>query len=172
MKKSIILAIIICVMAVLLASCGEKETNVDAGSADITENNEPVHGFTVNGTEIKMGADATDILKALGEPKSVTEEASCAFEGLDKTYFYGNFYLTTYPNGDKENVYTCWFMDDTLTTDENIYIGASEDAVKSAYGADSYNGTNAYVVKKGASKLTVIIEEGCVSAITYEAIVD
>ncbi|MBO5090244.1 MAG: hypothetical protein J6C27_04975 [Clostridia bacterium] len=169
MKKSIVLAVIICIMAIVFAGCGGQSTNT--GSSD-GKNNEPTLSFTVNGTKVELGVDATDILKSLGEPKSVTEEASCAFEGLDKTYFYGNFYLTTYPNGDKENIYSCWFVDDSLSTDENIYIGATKAEVESAYGAESFNGNNAYVIKKGASMLTIIIEDDCVSAITYDAIID
>ena len=127
--------------------------------------------FTYNGTDITMNAPAADIVAALGEPKSYTEEASCAFEGLDKTYYYGSFYLQTYPMEDVDYVYSMWLVDDSVSTPEGIYIGAPEAQVESAYGADSYNGTNAYIVTKGDSKLTVIIENGVVSSIQYDAIV-
>jgi hypothetical protein len=166
MKKILCLAVAV-LLIFTFAACGN-----DSGSTDNSGNNAAVHSFTVNGTEVKMGVDATEILKNLGEPKSKTEEASCAFEGLDRTYFYGNFYMTTYPNGEKENVFGAWFVDDTVSTAEGIYIGSSKADVEKAYGADSFNGSNAYVVEKGKSKLTVIIKDDKCSAITYDAIVD
>lgn len=128
--------------------------------------------FTYNGVEIKMHAPAEPIVTALGDPKTYTEEASCAFEGLDKTYYYGSFYLDTYPDGDKDFVYGFWFADDSVTTEEGIYIGCTQAQVEAAYGADSYNGTNAYIVTRGNGKLTVILEAGVVSSIQYEIVMD
>ena len=126
--------------------------------------------FTYKGTQIAMKADAEPILAALGEPNSYTEEASCAFDGLDKTYSYGSFYLTTYPEGGKDYVYRIWFADDGVTTEEGVYIGAAQAEVESAYGADSFNGSNAYILTKDGTSLTVILKDGAVSSIQYEAV--
>lgn len=149
---------------------GDAQANDDAAD-DQAAASDPGFVFTYNGTDISMNAPAEPILAALGEPKSYTEEASCAFEGLDKTYYYGSFYLQTYPMTDGDYIYCLWMVDDTITTAEGIYIGAPESQVEAAYGADSYNGTNAYIVTKGDSKLTVIIESGVVSSIQYDAVV-
>lgn len=173
MKKIISLALVLC-MVFMFAACGSDtssdknaDTNVNANA-----NTEAAHSFTVNGNKIEMGKDATDVLAALGEPKSKTEEASCAFEGLDKTYFYGSYYITTFPNGEKENFFSAWFVDDSVTTEEGIYIGVSKQEVEDAYGADTFNGSNAYVITKGQSQLTVILKDDVVSSITYDYIVD
>ena len=128
--------------------------------------------FTYNGTAIMMDVEATDIVAALGEPKSYTEETSCAFEGLDKTYFYGSFYLSTYPMGDKDFVYSVWFADDSVSTAEGIRIGSTKAQVESAYGAAAFNGSNAFVMTKGESTLTVILKDGEVSEIVYEITLD
>ena len=112
------------------------------------------------------------MLEALGEPKSYTEESSCAFEGLDKTYYYGSFYLSTYPMGGKDFVYVLWFADDTVTTAEGIRIGSTQAQVETAYGKDAFNGTNAFEMSKGSSKLTILITDGIVSGIRYEGIID
>ncbi len=128
--------------------------------------------FTVNGVDIAMHAPAADILAALGEPKGYTEQASCAFDGLDKTYFFGSFYLQTYPNAGSDYIYGLWLVDDTVTTTEGIYIGSSRQAVENAYGADTFDGANSFTVTKGASVLTIIMENGVVSSIQYDAVLD
>ena len=128
--------------------------------------------FTYNGTAIMMDVEATDIVAALGDPKSYTEETSCAFEGLDKTYFYGSFYLSTYPMGDKDYVYSVWFADDSVSTAEGIRIGSTKAQVESAYGAAAFNGSNAFVMTKGDSTLTIILKDGEVSDVIYELTLD
>lgn len=128
--------------------------------------------FTYNGTAIMMDVEATDIVAALGAPKSYTEETSCAFEGLDKTYFYGSFYLSTYPMGDKDFVYSVWFADDSVSTAEGIRIGSTKAQVESAYGAAAFNGSNAFVMTKGDSTLTIILKDGEVSDVIYELTLD
>lgn len=157
-------------MLLCFVGCGKDETETAAPAAPAAP---AVDGwsFDYNGTEIAISADAAPIVEALGEPKNYTEETSCAFEGLDKTYFYGNFYMTTYPQGDKDYVFSMWFVDDSLTTAEGIYIGADQADVEAAYGADTFNGSNAYIVEKGSTKLTVLIADGCVSSIQYELVV-
>lgn len=126
--------------------------------------------FVCNGVEIQPHGEAAPVIEALGEPKSYTEETSCAFEGLDKTYYYGSFYLSTYPMEGKDYVYTLWFADDTVTTAEGIRIGSPQSQVEEAYGADAYNGTNAFEVTAGNSRLTILITDGLVSGVRYEGI--
>lgn len=125
--------------------------------------------FVYQGTTIAVNAPAEPILAALGEPKSYTEETSCAFDGLDKTYFYGSFYLQTYPAEDGERVFCLWLVDDAVSTPEGIYIGSTEQQVKDAYGEDSLDGTTC-VVTRGDCKLTLILTDGAVSSIQYDAI--
>ena len=128
--------------------------------------------YTVRGVDVMMHAEAAPVLKALGDPVSFTEEASCAFTGLDKTYNYGGFFLQTYPIGDADYVYSVWLMDDSSTTPEGIYIGATQAEVEDAYGADGFNGDNAYIMKGTTSTLTIILDEGVVSSIQYDAIIE
>lgn len=170
MKK--LLCSLLCLLVLFLfVGCSDSDNK----TATKTDTNTPTaesHSFTYEGTKIEMGTEANDVLEQLGEPKSYTEEASCAFEGLDKTYFYGSFYVTTYPDGDKENFYSAWFADDSITTAEGIYIGSSKADVEKAYGSDAFDGVNSFTILKGKSKLTVIIEDDFVTDITYDAIVD
>ena len=128
--------------------------------------------YTVRGVDILMHAEAAPVLEALGEPVSYTEEASCAFTGLDKTYYYGGFYLQTYPMGDSDYVFSLWLVDDSSTTPEGIYIGASQAEVEAAYGTEGFNGSNAYVLTGTTSTLTIILDGETVTSIQYDAIVE
>lgn len=166
MKKLLILLLAL-IMVASLAACGGDTNEETKGTEDTSGT--PADGFVFEykGTKISIHAEAAPILAALGEAKSYTEQTSCAFEGLDKTYYYGSFYLDTYPNGDKDYVYGFWFADDSVSTEEGIYIGATKAQVEKAYGADAFNSNNAYIITKGDTTLTVILEEGVVTSIQY-----
>lgn len=178
--KKLICLILVLALAVSFAACGGSgaaagSNNNSQGEQNNSVNNEEKeegYVFHHNGTAVVMNADAAPILAALGEPNSYTEEASCAFSGLDKTYFYGNFYLQTYPQGDKDYVYGVWFADDSVSTDEGVYVGMAKADVEKAYGADAFNGSNAYVLTKGKTTLTIIIKDDVVSSIQYDAVVE
>lgn len=156
---------IILLAAVMLLSL------VGCGSTDIDPQEENF-AFTYNGTRITLGAEAAPIIDALGEPRSYTEEPSCAFEGMDKTYYYGSFYLSTYPLAGKDYIYNLWFADDTVATEEGIRIGSTQSQVEDAYGKECFNGTNSFGLTKGQSKLVILMEDGEVSSIRYEVILE
>ena len=73
MKKISLLALAVWIIACLWG-CGAS----DASSK------QDGFAFTYNAVQITPGAEAKSILEALGEPKSYTEEPSCAFDGMDK----------------------------------------------------------------------------------------
>lgn len=163
--KKIISLILAMLMLLTFAGCG--------GNGDDTSSpKEAGYTFTANGVKIAMSDEASAIISALGDPISYTEETSCAFEGLDKTYYYGGFYLTTYPENDKDYVFSVWFQDDSVETEEGLYIGSSKADVERIYGAEGVSGDNSYVYTKGSSKLTVILTNDVVSSIQYEAVVE
>lgn len=172
MKKLLIFALTAC-LVFSLAACSAGTANETQGSTAAGTTEPAVNEafvFTYNGTKIQLHANMAPILAALGEPKSYTESASCAFEGLDKTYYYGSFYIDTYPMGEKDYVYDFWFADDSVATAEGIYIGSTQAKVEAAYGAENYNGSNAYIVREGDGQLTVILEEGVVTSIQYSIV--
>lgn len=174
MKKIFTLILALC-MVLSMAACGGSETPAgngeDVGSKPTNSGTE-TYSFTYKGVELKLYAEAEPIIAALGEPTKYSETTSCAFDGLDKNYYYGNLYIDTYPEGDKDYIYGWWFADDTLSTAEGIYIGAPEADVVAAYGADTFNGTNAYVITKGEGTLTVIMKDGVVNSIQYAIVLE
>ena len=188
--KKILTLILVLTMVLTMAACGGSEapagtpgtnegnTNTPADSTPAGEQvgqtpdagTEETYSFDYKGVKLELYADAAPVIAALGEPTKYSESASCAFDGLDKNYYYGNLDLDTYPEGDKDRIYGWWFADDTLTTAEGIYIGATQADVEAAYGTDSFNGTNAYVIKKGEGNLTIIMKDGVVNSIQYAII--
>lgn len=171
MKKLIIFAVIACMLLCFAGCQSGSDTGASAEPSETTGSQggemEKGFAFTYKGVEITMHAPAASILEKLGEPVKYTESASCAFDGLDKSYYYGSFYLDTYPKDGEDYIYGWWFVDDSVATEEGIYIGSSQADVETAYGTDGYNGTNAFVISRGGATLTVILEEGLVTSIQY-----
>lgn len=178
MKKLLIVALAVCMLLSLTACGASTSSESTVGSNNAVGNTTPStpaedgFAFEYKGTKITFHAPAAPIVAALGEPVKYTESTSCAFEGLDKSYYYGSFYLETYPQGNEDFVYGWWFADDSVITEEGIYIGATQAEVEKAYGTDCYNGTNAFVISKDAGSLTIILEDGLVSSIQYAIKVD
>ena len=177
MKKKFLILALACICAFSLAACGgSKETDTttaaaqdttQAGGSDTTAaSSGSGYVFTYKGVDIYAGEDAS-VIDSLGEYKDYSESQSCAFEGLDKQYFYGSFYVTTGTLNGQEFIANYWFVDDTVETNEGLCIGDAQDKVESLYGADGYNGTNAYIYTKDNCELTIIMDGDSVSSIQY-----
>ncbi len=189
MKKWICLVLSV-VLALSLTACGGKEEQPTTPAAPVaaetqapapapteaateaatqapTASAATVPVFAYKGIEIPMNALAQPIVDQLGEPKSFTEEASCAYEGMDRTYFYGSFYLQTYAAQDGERVQSLWIVDDTITTPEGVYIGMNRDGVAAAYGEENFADNGACIMADGDISLTILFENDAVSSIQY-----
>lgn len=57
------------------------------------------------------------LVAALGELRSCTESPGCAFEGVDRIYYYGGFYLSTSQMDGTQCIQCLWFADDTVATE-------------------------------------------------------
>lgn len=168
MKKMIAILALLCLVVSLAACSAPQTTEIQGTTPDMGNPGDPdAYYFTYKGTDIRLNGDMEVILNALGEPKNYTEETSCAFEGLDKTYTYGSFVIQTYPKGERDYVYMFWFLDDLVQTPEGVKIGDTQAAVEAAYGADAFNGKNAYILKLKNYTATIILTDGLVSSIQY-----
>ncbi len=164
MKKILRRLPALCLM-ICLAACGyDTPTAIPTPAVD-------GHVFHYNGHSIVLHDQAGPVLAALGEPKAYTEKASCAFEGKDKTYYFGSFYLQTYPVGEQDYVYSLWFADDSVITDEGAYIGMTQPQIEAIYGARNENDPHAYIVTKADTRLTILLTDGVVSSIQYDALI-
>ena len=171
MKKLAALLLVL-VLVFSFAACGQTPDAGGENGGDSAAKDEPGYSFTVKGVKVEMGVLAKDVIDALGEPAQYNESASCAFEGLDKTYGYGGYIITTYPDGDKDYILSARFVDDSVTTEEGIYIGSTKADVEKAYGADCFEDDSTASLKKGNTELLIFLEDGAVVEIQYQAIVD
>lgn len=180
MKKGLLLLAVV----LLLAGCSKDKTDADGNASADTGKNASQEGtdnsdsqkagfeFTYNDVVIPMNVDAAPVIEALGKSDEYFEAASCAFQGLDKTYTYKGFELTTYPQGDKDYISTLYFLDDSVSTDKGICIGSSLSDVTAAYGDDYTEKSGEYTYTLGDSTLAFIIENDEVTSITYSAVVE
>lgn len=171
MKKVIILIIAIAIIAVgayfVISQNGE---TTETGSAGQNNNTEQGYIFVSDGLEIKIDDEFTR--EKYGIEREYSEVASCAFEGLDRTYKYDGYDITTYENGEKENILSVYFTDDTSLTKEGIGTGSSFDEMVTAYGENYTQEDNLYTYTKGNMKLNFIVENDFVTSVEYILITD
>lgn len=123
--------------------------------------------FVHNGVTVEMDAEASAVVEALGEPDSYFEAASCAFEGLDKTYTYSGFEVDTYPAGDEDRISAVIIKDDSVATAEGVRIGDSLEKLQEAYGSESSKEGGLLVYAKDGMELCFILQDDAIVSIEY-----
>ncbi len=164
MKKWLLIA----VMALVFAGCGTGETDTQNSETSFDAVNHSAKGylFEYNGVTIGADMEADPIISALGEPDQYFESASCAFEGLDKTYSYGSFEITTYEADGVDYINAIWFNDDLVETKEGVCLFEGMDKMTSTYGENyTKDETGRYTYEKDGMKLkfTVNSEDEIIS---------
>ena len=189
MKKRAAAFLLAAVMCLGLAACGGSGSDVntiekDGGKAETASVQEApseealapseaavgtgyVYTLTYKDASIDVTPDQNmaEVLAALGDADSYFEAASCAFEGLDKTYMYGHVEVDTYPQGEEDFISSIYFLDDLAVTNEGVRVGSTKEEMEAAYGTDySVVGTEC-IYAKGNSELRIIVEGDKVSSI-------
>lgn len=165
MKNTTIILFVLCCI-VSLAGC--KATSSGQGSSP---DGADAFTFTYNDVSIDMNAEAAPVIEALGEPEGYTEQASCVFDGVDKTYSYSGFCISTYPKDGADYIYQLWFTDGQTATAEGVRIGDPESKVEQIYHPDDICGCGVYILTRGETTLTIIADGGVVSSIQYGAVI-
>lgn len=171
--KKFVYAFIILILVLLQTGCGtaggsQSNGNTDTKDSAVTAGYE----FDYNGTAIHMNDKADKIVETLGKPMDYFEAPSCAFQGLDKIYYFSGFNLSTYPGTDGDYISAIDFADDSVSTKEGITLGTARDIVVEAYGNDYAEDNGSLIYTKGGTKLTFLMENDLVTSINYEYITD
>ncbi len=161
--------VFICLLlgSILLCGCKVKESK-----NNLKENPKKINDsyvFTVQNNDLVLGSYFD--LKKLGKEKKYSETASCAFEGIDKTYTYDHFEVTTYPKDNKDIIGNIYFLDENIKTKEGVGISDSIDKVIATYGSNYQQEGTLFKYQKGDMELKFIIEDDLVTSIEYALIV-
>lgn len=157
------------------AENGEKGSPVSLTSTPVPtvalEKEQQLSGyvFEYQGICMAMDMEAAEVIKALGEPLSYFEAASCAFEGLDKIYNYGSFELDTYERNGKDYISGIYFRDDLIATKEGISLYMPEMELWNIYGETGKNESGAVVYEKDGMKLCFLVKDGAITSIEYRS---
>ncbi len=98
------------------------------------------HKILYNGTVVVTGVDAKTLIPKLGAYTSVDGEA-CGTDEKDVIYTLSGIEIETHVSGDSEIVRQIKIINDSVTTEKGITIGASRDDVIAAYGKDYAEGS-------------------------------
>ena len=122
--------------------------------------------FYYEDVAIPIAAPAAPVLEELGEPEDCWEEASCLFDGMDRTYCYGSFYITTGPSPQGQRITGIWFADAQVQTPEGIAIGDKVGEVISAYGPEERGDT--LICDRDNTRLLILTRDGIVTSVQYQ----
>jgi len=144
------------------------QTPADTDDANVPDPAVPeAYFFKAGNLEVRMGWSAVPVVDALGEPLNYFEAPSCAFEGLDKIFYYSGFELFTYPVDGEDFISSVNLTDDSVTTAEGVYLGMKYEKMVDAYGEGFIQNFGQYMYELGDSTLSFLIENGVITVITY-----
>ena len=166
MMKKIFICLLVSVF--LLCGCETKESKNNLKEDDKSLSKDS-YVFTIQNNDLVLG-NYFD-LKKIGKENNYSETASCAFEGIDKTYTYDHFEVTTYPKDNKDIIGNIYFLDKDVKTKEGVGISDSIDKVIATYGSDYKQEGTLFKYQKGDMELKFIIEDDLVTSIEYALIV-
>ena len=158
MKKIFIAFLCICLVisAFVLVGCN-----------DTPNTPHTAFGITYNGNRIELGAKADDIIEKLGTPNSRKEIGDCGGLGAQVKYSYASVDIFVLESKSEGNIIDAIELrDDTLQTDDGVYIGLSEADAKSKM-KDAKDVSGAWVLTSGKYSIKVKFANGVVSEIDY-----
>ena len=159
MKRMILLGLL---LILVLAGCGGKKAAVSPA-------------LTVDGTTFTHESTVEEILTALGEDYTYYEAISCVYDGMDKTYDYGNVVVYTYPDGETDRLMELYCTGGEVSA-QGITVGSAKDDVVKTFGTGyTEEGTvltyslKASEAQNTPASLYFELEDGNVTAIAITA---
>ena len=123
--------------------------------------------FVYAGVPIGLNDNMADVLDQIGEPIAMFESPSCAFDGVDRIFYFDGFIIDTYPRGDNDYVLAIVITDSSLLTPEGIGLGMSFDNMVAAYGNDYENMLDLFSYIRDGVRLSFLFEDDKIVDITY-----
>ncbi len=143
-------------------------TESSAEAADVADSQaEAGYSYTYQGVVLEVGQSFQEAYASLGEPNQYFEAASCAFDGLDKIFYYAGLEIKTCPEGDEDYILNILLKDDSITTDNGTYIGQPIADALACEGDDYEANGTMYTYTKGETYLVLIESDGVIVSINF-----
>lgn len=177
--KKILLTCLLFISLFLITGCGAtepSEPNTNAGSNNSSDTQGENKGENMKKVNVSLTYMDTDITpgktfnaKSIKKTASKSTLPSCALQGEDNVYTYDNIEITANVSGKTETIFSVYFLDETVKTNEGIKIGDTKKKLVQTYG-DNYIDDETlitYVDETGKRQINFQIEDGIVTGIEY-----
>ena len=165
-SKSFIIVIIGIIAMLILTGCNNQNNSQEGETIQTSLENTEKFSVNYNGVEVTPGTEFNE--DAIEEEATFSEIPSCAFEGTDKVYTYSGMEITVATIDNKDTVYSVYFIDDSVETEEGVKIADSKEKMIEKYG-ENYTITleTKYTYTSGNVELSFIIENDMITSIEY-----
>lgn len=158
MKKFKLMLVVLTTVALIVSMMACDGAQKDAEDALYVE---------YKGVKIVMGAEADEIIDALGEPIDCNEMGDCGGLGAQVLYSYPSLDIYVLESKNGNTIDEISFRDDIVTTPDGVYIGMDVDDAKDALGEPDSEDDRQLEYTKGDFSLIVTYSEGLVNGIYY-----
>lgn len=123
------------------------------------------------GQKITMGAQAEEIITALGECQSEDYIGDCGGLGAQIKYSYPSVYVYVLESKDEGKIIDeISFRDDGITTPEGVYIGMSVNEAKQKLGVPTVESDAKLEYEVGEYVILLTVSDGKINKIDYKNI--
>lgn len=135
---------------------------------DTTASAEENYLCELDGYAVRMGADASVAIPALGEYSDVKEAPNCLYDGYDKCYSYDGFKVTTSPNGKGGEIVTALEITSDVVSFQSsgVTIGSTADEVTAAFGTAAESAFGVWKYNLPNASMSVVLDGDTVTSIS------
>ena len=155
--KQLIVFIIVIILLVIFIPRNNKANNKN--TKEITS-----YYLTYNNVDIKLNNTFNNYLSVLDNYND-SRESDSRYPG--RLYYYDNFQIETYYDGNVERIKSILFTGDNIYTNEGIGLGDSEDYITKTYNQPTIYKNNVYQYELNDTRLTFIVANEKIISIEY-----
>jgi len=161
--------VIIAVIIGLVVAANNQGKVVEPANQKLTKK-EATYEITIAGVNVTPGKSFDK--DSIAEEYEYSEIQSCAFDGQDHVYTYEHYEITCSYVDEKEEVYSVYFKDENVSTNEGIKITDTKSMMEQKYGTDYTEQEGKYIYTKGDVQLSFIVENDVITTIEYTLVLE
>ncbi len=146
---------------------GSGEDDKTPGSGDNGDDTDDtvVYAYRMGNIALKPGELLP--LDKLPTPDSVAQVDSCAGDGYDNFYTFGNLEITGHPTAEGEIIYSIYFYSTEVATPEGVKPGDPFTKAVSVYGSDYSENNNTMIYTQDGVDLIFLVSDGNILSVEY-----